>query len=174
MATGINSVGTQSTPYVDIKTKNVKTATSNVSAAKTDSVAFGQQSKISASQANSILLERAYDKLRSVVSDAKAALGLSDTDQIDTSNEATANRIADFALGAFEKWRSTAARAALSDEEARKQFTTFIGGAINQGISEASNILGALNALTPEVSNNIQSISDIIQKRLDDFAATGK
>ncbi|MBI5094917.1 MAG: DUF5610 domain-containing protein [Candidatus Hydrogenedentes bacterium] len=173
MATNIPPITPQPVLYQDPLSKP-KAQQKGQSTTQTDSVSFGSNSQVTPAQANSILLERAYDKIRSVVSDAKAALGIPEGQAIDTSNEATAGRIADFALGAFEKWRSTPARAALSDEEARKQFATFIGGAISQGISEAQNILGALNALNPEITNNIQSISDLIQQRLDSFVANGK
>jgi hypothetical protein len=109
------------------------------------------------------------DKLRSVVTDARAALGIPEGTQIDTSPEATANRIADFALGAFDNWLKN--HAGLADEDARKQFAGFIGGAIQQGISEARGILSSLNALNPDVNTNIDSTWDVIQTRLNDFVA---
>ena len=58
----------------------------------------------------------------------------------------------------------------LSEDEARAQFAEFIGGAINQGIQEASAILTALNALNPDVESMIETISSIINERLAAFA----
>jgi hypothetical protein len=138
----------------------------------TDAFDIGKGETPSADQSMQIVVERAMDKLRSVVSDARAALGLSEDDQIDTSAEATANRIADFALGAFDRWSKN--HTGLADDDARKQFADFIGGAIQQGIAEARGILTSLNALSTDVSNNIDNTWAIIQKRLDDFVANGK
>ncbi len=118
-----------------------------------------------------IVVERALDKLRGVVTQAREELGLPENAVLDTSPEATADRIATFALGAWVKY---AERHNLEDtEENRKAFADFIGGAINQGISEARGILGSLNALTDEVDGNITKTSDIIQRRLQDFIING-
>ncbi len=138
-----------------------------IATAKKDMIEFGKGGSLTQDQTMQVVLERSFEKLRAVVSDARAELGLSEDTQIDTSPEATANRIADFALGAFSKWRE--GREGLSDEDARSQFASFIGGAIDQGISEARNILGALNALSSDVDTNISRTSDIIKQRLADF-----
>jgi len=123
--------------------------------------------KVNSKQSINMVLERAYDKLRGVVGDARAALGIPEGAVLDTSNEATANRIADFALGAFDKYRKN--HAELSDDEAKAQFVEFIGAAIEEGVNQARDILSALSSLTPEVDKNINSILDIIRQRLDAF-----
>jgi len=138
----------------------------------TDILDIGKGQKLTTEESMQIVVERAMDKLRSVVSDARAALGIPEDTEIDTSAEATGNRIADFALGAFDKWSKN--HSGLADEDARKQFADFIGGAIQQGISEARGILGSLNALTGEVDTNINSTWDVIQNRLNDFVANKK
>jgi len=138
----------------------------------TDILDIGKGQPPTGDQSMQIVLERAMDKLRSVVTDARAALGIPEGTEIDTSPEATANRIADFALGAFDNWLKN--HAGLADEDARKQFAGFIGGAIQQGISEARGILGALNALNPDVNTNIDWTWDVIQTRLNDFVANKK
>lgn len=135
-----------------------------------DRVDLGQQA-LNSAQAMNIVMERALDKLRGVVDDARAQLGLPEDAVIDTSPEATANRIADFALGAFSVWQKH--HAELAEEDAREQFASFIGGAIQQGIQEARGILSALNALNGEVDSNINTTWDIIQQRLSEFV-TGK
>jgi len=137
-----------------------------------DILQLGKSDPVSTEQSMNIVLERSMEKLRAVVDDARKALGIPENAQIDTSPEATATRIADFALGAFDKW--TKQHANLVDEDARKQFADFIGGAIQQGISEARGILGSLNALTDEVDGNINKTWDIIQGRLNDFVANKK
>lgn len=131
-----------------------------------DRVDLGQRALDSA-QAMNIVMERALDKLRGVVDDARAQLGLPEGAVIDTSPEATGNRIADFALGAFGAWYKN--HSELAEDEAREQFASFIGGAVQQGIDEARGILSALNALNPEVDGNINSTWDVFQQRLDDF-----
>ena len=107
-----------------------------------------------------------------VVGDARAELGIPEGAAIDTSAEATAGRIADFALGAFEAFKRN--HGDLGEDEAREEFVAFIGAAINQGISEARGILEALSALNPEVGTKIDTISGFIQQRLDDFLANGQ
>ncbi|MCX5769917.1 MAG: DUF5610 domain-containing protein [Candidatus Hydrogenedentes bacterium] len=133
-----------------------------------DRVDLGQQA-LSSAQAMNIVMERALDKLRGVVDEARTQLGLPEDAVLDTSPEATANRIADFAIGAFSVWQKNHSK--LGEEDAREQFASFIGGAIQQGIEEARGILSALNALSGEVDTNINTTWDIIQQRLSDFVS---
>lgn len=137
-----------------------------------DILDIGKGDPIGTIQSMNIVVERAMDKLRAVVSDARNALGIPEDAQIDTSPEATASRIADFALGAFDKWLKQ--HPGLADDDARQQFASFIGGAIQQGISEARGILNGLNALNPEVDGSINKTWDVIQGRLNDFVANKK
>lgn len=137
-----------------------------------DVLELGKSSKPDSKQSMQIVYDRAMEKLRSVVSDAKTALGMSADQQIDTSPDATANRIADFAIGAYDKWAKN--HTDLSAEDSRKQFADFIGGAIQQGISEAKGILTSLNALSTDVSKNIDATWQKIQTRLSDFVGNNK
>jgi len=136
-----------------------------------DTVSLGTGERISTRQATEIVIERAMEKLRAVVDNAREELGIPEGAVIDTSPEATAGRIADFALGFFPKYAEN--HGLNDDEEGRKQFADFIGGAIQQGIGEARSILMSLSALNPEIESNISSTWDIIQQRLDDFVANG-
>ena len=137
-----------------------------------DILDIGKGQTPSSDQSMQIVVERAMEKLRSVVTDARAALGIPEGEQIDTSPDATANRIADFALGAFDKWLTN--HKGLAEDDARKQFADFIGGAIQQGISEARGILNSLNALNSDVNDNIDSTWEVVQNRLNDFVANKK
>ena len=143
----------------------------NTTSVPTDVVSFGN-STVTESDAMNMVVERAYEKLRSVVSDAAEAVGITDLSSLDTSAEATAGRIADFALGAFSAWREN--HAELEEDEARQAFVDFIGGAINQGIEEAREILTALQALSDDVDSMISSVSELVWERLNDFAANGQ
>lgn len=137
-----------------------------------DILDLGSGTAVSNDQAMGVVLDRAMEKLRSVVTDARKALGLSENETIDTSPEATGNRIADFALSAFDKWAEK--HTEVSGDDARKQFAEFIGGAVQQGIGEARSILGSLNALSDTVNQNIDSTWEVVSKRLDDFVQNGK
>ena len=148
-------------------TSSVEQKTSGL---RQDRVSFGAK-PLSAADSQRVVLDRAFEKLRGVVSEARAALGLPEDAVIDTSPEATGNRIADFALGFFSKY---AENHGLADDEAgRKAYADFIGGAIAQGISEARGILDSLNALNGDVSGNIDKTAEHIQSRLDDFIRNG-
>lgn len=135
-----------------------------------DKVEFGKE-PISLSDAQNVVVERALEKLRGVVDAARAELGLPESASFDTSPEATANRIADFALNFFGKY---AENNGLADDEAgRAQFADFIGAAISQGIEEARGIFQALNVLNGGVSDHIDKTAGIIAQRLQDFVING-
>ena len=167
MENSISAINTAQTTYAESINKKPVIIPRDLRISKsTDSLSLGND-PISNDKAMGIVLERAMDKLRSVVSDAKKALGISDTDQIDTSAEATGNRIADFALGAFDKW--SANHKEVTGDEAKKQFIDFIGSAVKQGISEARSILTSLSALSSDVNTNIDKTWEVIQNRFNDF-----
>lgn len=126
---------------------------------------------VSTSDTLDLVREKAYEKLRGVVGDARKALGIPEGAVIDTSPEATADRIVNFALGFFSKYAENNGLA--NDEAGRKQFADFIGAAIGQGIQEARDILSGLQVLNPETDNLIENTASIIQQRLDDFVSKG-
>ncbi|MDQ1257105.1 MAG: hypothetical protein QG656_1707 [Candidatus Hydrogenedentes bacterium] len=135
-----------------------------------DTLDLGDHEAVTNGQAMSIVLDRTYEQLKSVVGDARKALGIPENVLVDTSPEATATRIADFALGAYEQWRGN--HADLAEADAKNQFAEFIGGAIDQGIEEAKGILTSLNALNDSVSQDIDTTRGLIQTRLEDFIAS--
>lgn len=142
----------------------------SISAQYTDVVSFGGN-PLSDSDSLRVVLEQALEKLRSVVGEARGALGIPEGAVIDTSPEATANRIADFALNFFDQYWED--HSELSEDEARSAFVELIGGAIQQGIDEARDILSALNALNGETDDTISTIEQLIQQRLDEFLGGG-
>ena len=152
------------------KTTYTASFSASVQVSKTDEVSFSSGG-VSKGQAQHIVLDRAYEKLRTAVGDARTALGIPEGEAVDTSPEATANRIADFAINFFSKYAENNGLA--DDEEGRKKFADFIGGAIGQGIEEAKGILTALSALNPDIQTGIEDTASYIQKRLDDFVKNG-
>lgn len=138
----------------------------SISAQFTDTVEFGNTPLAEGDDLN-VILQKSYEKLLSIVGEAKDALGIDQNSPLDTSPEATANRIADFALNFFERFAAN--HEELQGQEAKEAFVELIGGAIQQGISEAQDILGAVNAINGEVENNISTIQGIINDRLSAF-----
>ena len=162
----------QSTNYYALyQSASVKVSKSETQSASPlqDTLDLGSSGPLSDQQTNSVILERAMSKLKSVVDDARSQLGLSADTTLDTSAEATAKRIGDFALNFFDKYMEK--HPEVSGDDARKQFADFIGGAISKGIEEARGILGSLSALNPDVTNKIDSISSLVKKQLDDFVS---
>jgi hypothetical protein len=137
-----------------------------------DILQLGGGEKVSEGKAQGIVLERAYERLRQVLGAAREELGIAEGAELDTSPDATANRIADFALGFFSKYAENNGLA--NDEEGRKKYVEFIGKAVAQGIDEARGILGALNALNPNISSNIDKTAEVIGKRFEDFISNGQ
>ena len=135
-----------------------------------DLVELGLGNPLSPKDKQNIVLERAYNKLSSVVADARAALGIPEGAELDTSEEATAGRITDFALGFYDNYLKN--NNLEDSKDSRKQFADFIGGAIGQGIDEARGILSSLNALD-ENSFSIDKTHGLVQSRLDDFVKNG-
>jgi len=114
-----------------------------------------------------VILESAYPKIQGFVDDAKAKLGIKAGAVIDTSPEATTNRILDFSLGFFEQYREN--HSDLNNKEAHEQFAEFIGGAIQEGIDEARETLGALSAIDDTTEYGIVPIENLIQDVLNSF-----
>ncbi len=137
-----------------------------------DRLDIGRTGALTNDQAMNIVLERAMEKLRGVVDQAKAELGIPAGQTLDTSPEATATRIVEFALGFFENYAS---RHKLNDdEEGRAAYVEFISKAVYKGIDEARGILNALNALNPDVNGNIDKTTDLINQQFERFIVNGR
>lgn len=79
--------------------------------------------------------------------------------------EASANRIADFALSGFSFFDGGRA-AAENSQASRQEFADFIIPAIDRGFREARDILGEVHQI---VSDNIQLTRDLIDARFNEF-----
>ncbi len=86
---------------------------------------------------------------------------------VDVSPEATAERIVSQStafFGAFQEQNPE-----LSLEEALTKFTEVISGGVDQGFTEARNILGALQVLEGDIASNIGKTYDLVQSGLAAF-----
>jgi len=152
--------------YGDVASNN-QNGNSDTTPQRVDQLVLGNNTPLSAQDKANLVVERALAKLKAVVGDARKELGLPEDAQVDTSPDATAGRITDFALGFFDNYAKK--HGLQNDEAGRKAFADFIGGAINKGIDEARGILSSLSALDGNTSSNIDKTSDIIKQKLDDF-----
>ena len=175
----VNSVNASLTASIRIDAAYAKQSTSGASnsvsntasSSPKDILSLGKSSAIGQDDAMNMVLERAYEKLKGLVADAREALGIPEGAEIDTSPEATAQRITDFALGFFSQYAENNGLA--NDEEGRSQFADFIGAAITQGIDEARGILDALQVLDGNIAADIDTTASLIQDRLADFITNG-
>lgn len=82
---------------------------------------------------------------------------------LDVSPEATAERIVSLStafLGAYQEQNPSASI---------EDFIAVISGGIDQGFTEARDILEGLNVLEGEIATNIDLTYDLVQQGLDDF-----
>lgn len=86
---------------------------------------------------------------------------------IDVSPEATAERIVSFATkfyGRYEKMTPN-----MSDEERLDSFLNIIGGAIDQGFTEAKDVLKGLSVYEGEIESNVDKTYNFVLKGLATF-----
>ncbi len=86
---------------------------------------------------------------------------------IDVSPEATADRIVSMSTGFFSQYQEQ--HSELSTEEAVKSFAELIAGGIDQGFSEAKEILNGLKVLEGDIASNIDITYDLVHQGLQDF-----
>ena len=86
---------------------------------------------------------------------------------IDVSPEATADRILSFSTGLFSLFQQQ--HPSLSETEQVDRFIDVIGGGIDQGFSEARDILEGLGVLKGEIAENIDKTYDLVQEGLAQF-----
>lgn len=86
---------------------------------------------------------------------------------IDVSPEATAERIVQMSTAFFGAYQT--GREAMPIEAALQSFIDIIRGGIEQGFSEARDILGGLKVLEGDIASNIDRTYDLVQQGLQDF-----
>lgn len=86
---------------------------------------------------------------------------------IDFSSEATAERIVSFSTQLLGSYREQ--HPEMDEEESLTSFVDIISGGIEQGFSEAKDILGSLKVLEGDISNNIDKTYELVQEGLQSF-----
>lgn len=117
----------------------------------------------------SLLLKTALEG----INDALKELGVETTVEkayesgIDVSPEATAERIVTFSTQFFSSYQEQ--NPELDPEQALTKFIEVIGGGIEQGFSEARDVLGGLNVLEGDIATNIDKTYELVLQGLQDF-----
>jgi uncharacterized protein DUF5610 len=86
---------------------------------------------------------------------------------LDVSPEATAERIVSLSTAFFSSYQEQ--HPELSQEEALSAFVDVISGGIDQGFSEAREILGGLQVLEGDIASNIDKTYELVQSGLASF-----
>ncbi|MCL2635620.1 MAG: DUF5610 domain-containing protein [Betaproteobacteria bacterium] len=89
---------------------------------------------------------------------------------VDTSPEATANRILSFSTAFFEKY--AAQNPGKDRDQVASDFVALIRGGFEKGFNEAKQILNGLGVLSGSIADGIQQTWDLVQKGYDDFLAS--
>lgn len=87
---------------------------------------------------------------------------------IDFTPEATAERIVAGSTAFFNAYKEQ--NPDLSEEEAATQFLSVIQGGIDQGFSEARDILDSLKVLEGQIADDIDQTYEFVQQGLSSFA----
>ncbi len=114
-----------------------------------------------------IVTERVMARIEVAVEQARELLGVGPGAPMDTSPEATAERIFNFATGFFDTYQ--AQHPELDDETAREQFVELVWDAVQQGIQEARDILTAIAPISESVNAGIDKIAYILENRFTQF-----
>lgn len=122
-----------------------------------------------ANQPQSLLLKTALEG----INEALKALGVEKTVEksaeqgIDVSPEATADRIVAFSTNFFPLYLKQ--HPEMDEQQALNKFVDVISGGIDQGFSEAKDVLTGLNVLEGDIASNIEKTYELVQKGLTDF-----
>ncbi|MDR2881673.1 MAG: DUF5610 domain-containing protein, partial [Azoarcus sp.] len=89
---------------------------------------------------------------------------------VDTSPEATANRIVSLSTGFFENY--AAQHPGKDRDQLATDFVALIRKGFEKGFNEAKDILSGLGVLNGNIADGIQRTYDLVQKGYDDFLAS--
>ena len=136
--------------------------------AKSQAVSRGDRVEISpmSQYTANLIFDKIAAKVAEKYGDEAAELIKFDSD-LDTSPQATAERIFTFATGFYQKYAEQH-----SDEDAKEvlsRFMTTIRNAVDQGFQEAQKILAGLSGFTPEIEDVAKQTYQQLQEMLDRF-----
>ena len=129
-----------------------------------------QVSLQSGNQSLALLYRTAVEELNKVLETDLGANAIQNAydSGLDVSPEATAERIVSQTTAFFSAYQEQ--NPGLSLEEQVTRFTDIIGGGIDQGFTEAREILDGLNVLEGDIAANIDTTYDLVQEKLTAFA----
>lgn len=162
----ISSVGSQPQPST---APPVSTAVKQ-KAALNASILEATEANLSAKdQPLALILRATIDKLNTILEAdlGPNAIEVGIESGLDISPNATADRIVSLATAAFPAFQE--ANPDESGEELLAHFMDVIGGGIEQGFSEAQDILQSLGVLQGDIASNIDLTFDLVQEKLEAF-----
>ena len=134
-----------------------------------DAVQINLSSNLTISDANKILKDQLADRINSAFREAGVEIDIREVERQnqDTSPEATARRIVDFATGFLGVYSENHAKNGQTEQ--LDGFMSLIRDAIDKGFADARDILNGIADISGPVSDNIDKTYDLTQKGLDDF-----
>ena len=117
----------------------------------------------------SLLLKTALQGINEVLKDSGVESSVEDAYEsgLDFSSEATAERIVSFSTQFLGSYREQ--NPEMSEEESLTSFVDIISGGIEQGFSEAKDILGSLKVLEGDTASDIDKTYELVQEGLQSF-----
>jgi len=121
---------------------------------------------ITTGDALKVVTERVLAQLKAAVDEMREILGVG-AGPLDTSPEATAERIFNFAMGLFDAYRGQ--HPELDDETAREGFVRLVRAAVRDGIQDARDILTGIAPISDSVNASIDRVAQILENRFTQF-----
>ena len=170
--------------------KNIGDGNTNVDKAKTPTTAAGISSAVRKSvnmqilqasanasikagdQPMALLYRSAIDRINEVLLPELGPNAIQNVaaSGIDTSPEATADRIVSLSTGFFAGY--AAQHPGKDPDKLATDFIALIRGGFEKGFNEAKGILNGLGVLKGDIADGIQRTYDLVQKGYDDFLAS--
>jgi len=127
----------------------------------------------SGNESLSLLLKTAIEGINNALETTSGpnAIGAAYDAGLDVSPEATAERIVSLSTAFFGAYQEQ--HPELSKEDALTAFVDVIRGGIDQGFTEAREILSGLNVMEGDIASNIDKTYELVQAGLSDFLEQG-
>lgn len=137
--------------------------------ASIDSVQISLSSSLTIDDANKILKDQLSEKINAAFKEAGVDIDIEEVQKQnqDTSPEATARRIVDFATGFFGVYAKNHGNE--EDTGRLDGFMSLIRDAVDKGFADARDILKGIADISGPVSDGIDRTYDLTQKGLDEF-----